>query len=305
MNLLAMNGLSWDQQFRPVHVVEALDVIRQDLLRRHRIRDLPIKVTSGPGGIYLGSGGACGLSYGDAAPYGPQMEACYGITGADHAFEDLLVMMVALPELSLKTPHLDTQDPNASLPTRSAEIQRYRKTVLHFDPIWSPNGARLVYTVWDSDAVRFEFLEPPSRTAIKLEPLQEYMATRPVWSGDSRFVAYGSLRTVKVFDTQKRTTWTFRYQEEGGAEVGLQFEGTRLSFSRGFQSYTSDGAYAYDTARQELLHLGGTTGVVGSAEGKDLERHASLSPVRSSTGRYVATFVFVNGQRRIEIKAIQ
>lgn len=297
MNLLGMNGLPWDVQFRSVHVVEALDVIRQDLLQRQRIRDLPIKVTAGPSWIYLGSGSVCELNYGDASPYGPQMESCYGIVGAGHDFEDLVMMVVTLPDLSSKNPSLD---PTASQSTRSAEVQRYRKTVLHFDPIWSPNGARVIYAVWDSGTVRFEYLEPPSRTPIKLEPLGQYMATEPVWSGDSRFVAYASLRTVKVFDTQARTTWTFRYKEEGEAEVGLQFEGTRLRFSRGFQSYTSNGVYSYDTARQELLHLGGNTGI---AERGDLARHASLSPVRSPTGKYVATFVFVDGQRRIDVKA--
>jgi hypothetical protein len=302
MNLLGMNGLPWDEQFRSVHVVEAIDVVRQDLLQRHRIRDLPILVWSGSGSIYLGSGSACELNYGDAAPFGPYMENCYGIVGAGRGFEDLLAMTVALPELSEKTPRLDMQDPTASQSSRSLEIQRHRKTVLHFDPIWSPNGARLIYTVWESGAVRFEVLELPSRTAIKLEPLGEYMATRPIWSGDSRFIAYASLRTVKVFDTQKRTTWTFHYKEEGGAEVGLQFEGMRLRFSRGFQSYTSDGVYVYDPSRQELLHPGGTTGVAGTW---DLTRHGSLDPVRSPVGHYVATFVFADGQRRIEIKALQ
>ena len=307
MNLLGTNARPWDWQFRPVHEVEALDVVRQALLRQQRIHDLRILIRGpwqGPDPRRISLQRDCQVYYGEGSGPDIHLGDCYLIELAPDSFENLLAMTVVLPELSAGIPAVEVKDFAALRTRQSAEIQRFRSLILHFDPIWSPNGTHLLYTVWEAGKVHIEVLEPPSPAAIRLEPLEENMATRPVWSADSRFIAYASLGTVKVFDTQTRSIQTLR-PKTGGYVMVLQFEGSRLLFSHDTNGYGGGQYYAYDTARREILDLGTSAIVPWSAEGVDFDRHASVEPRRSPTGRYVATFAFVDGQRRIRVKTLQ
>jgi hypothetical protein len=319
MNLSVINGLGWAWQFQSVHETEAIDVVRRDLLQSQKIRDLHILASwfdNGPSTSTISQERECRADYGEATgPGGQEVEnigECYMIVmGNDllmvkHRFETLLAMTVALSELSPKVQRIEVKDLGAFRSARSQQIQQYRNLTLHFDPIWSPDGKHLLYTVWEPGRSYFAFLDLPSIGMIKLESLDAYMATRPIWSSDSRFTAYASLFAVKVFDAQTQTTRTLKpNMARVNSSVFLKFEGTRLRF--GFDS-PIDGKsaeYLYDPNRQELKLAAPPASLPWQESAPDMKRHASVEPVRSPTGRYAATFVFVDRQRRIEVKALQ
>lgn len=294
-----------------MHEAEALDVIRLKLLKEKRINDFPILVVV-PSAIFGGPHypiritheRRCAATHGEVTT--KHIGECYLIElKPEHSLEDLLAMMMALPDLSRGVGSIDIRDPAVFRAARSAEIRRFRSITLHFDPIWSPDGKRLLYTVWRYGTIRFELLEPSSRAVTRLEPLDGYMIARPRWSDDSRLVAYAASRMVKLVDAQTRTTRTFRPKESSrGMQTLMQFEGTRLRFAFDVNWGGGYEVYIYNTASHELQHLAANTGVP-DAGGHNLYRHASMRPVRSPSGRHVAIFTFVNGQRRVELKALQ
>ena len=317
INLFGNHEIPRELLFPAVHEVEALDVVRLELVRQQKLRDLPILISRDfslmgpPHSNHLAFGDACAASYGQTTTPSKYLGACYAISlvgGVTH--EDFVATTVALPNLS-PGGRIDVKDLAAFRAARSAEIQRFGNLVLHFDPMWSPDGTRLLHTVWDSGRIRLELLEASSGMVTKLEPLEAYMATRPIWSDDSRFIAYASLRTVKVFDTRTEATRAIRSQASpsGEAYAVMLFEGPQLrvalySWNIGYETYV------YDTVRGELQHVASGADRpewLDHARGQPwpFDRYASLRPVRAPTGRYVAFFTFVGGQRRIEVKALR
>lgn len=135
-----------------VYEVEALDVVRRELLRQQRIRDLPILLVdpaatgdSRPRSNGIAHERACRASYGETSTPAKHIGECYLIElGPGHSFEDLLAMMVALSDLSPGVRRIEVNDLAAFRAARSARSQRFRNLVLHFDPIWSPDGTRLL-----------------------------------------------------------------------------------------------------------------------------------------------------------------
>lgn len=317
INLFGNYSIPMNLVFPAVHTAEALDVVRSTLLREGRIRDLPFLIQDGWGysqeprrSIQTPDEDECEVSYGATTKPPKPLGPCYLIEPLGATYENLLAMTVALPELSPATRRVDITNLPAFRTTRAPKIERFRRLILHFDPLWSPDGTRVLYTVWEPRGVRFEVVQPPSRDVMHLEPLDADIFTRPVWSGDGRFIAYASLRDeVKVFDTRTRTTRTFRPQSAPSERhVLVFFEGTvlRFAFWNGNTGYET---YAYDAVRgtlQRVASEGRRQAWMDQAQdhGWALDRHASLSAVRSPNGRNVALFTFVHGQRRIDVRAL-
>jgi len=312
INVFGNHGIPLGEVVPALHEAEALDVIRLSLLGKKRIRDFPILVVipssifGEPHPIRISLKRECEASYGETTTPPKHVGSCYLIElKPEHSLEDLLAMMVALPDLSRGVGRIDVEDPAAFRAARAAEIRRFKNLTLHFDPIWSPDGKRILSTVWRYGKIRFELLEPSSRAVTRLEPLDGYMIARPRWSDDSRFIAYAAARMVKLFDAHTRTTRTFRPKDSsGGLQTLIQFEGMRLRFAFDVNWGGGYEAYLYDAARHELQQLAANTGVP-DAGGHNLWRHTSMRPARSPSGRYVAIFTFVKGQRRVELKTIQ
>ncbi|MGH9194971.1 MAG: TolB family protein [Acidimicrobiia bacterium] len=316
INVFGTYGIPLAKTIPAVHEVEALDVVRLQLLKEGRIRDLPILVVDPPSTSYGGfrppyptgisHERECEASYGETSTPTKHIGECYRIEMLPtHSLEDLLAMMVALPDLSRGVGRIDVENAEAFRGARSAEIRRFRNLTLHFDPVWSPDGKRLLYTVWKYGKIRFDLLDPSSRTVTRLEPLDGYMIARPRWSDDSRFLAYAASRMVKLFDTQTRTTRTFRSKASSeGMQTLMQFEGAQLRFAFDVNWGGGYEVAIYDTTSRKLQHLPFNTGVPHEG-GHNMWRHASIRPVRSPSGRHVAIFTFVNGQRRVKLKALQ
>src|SRR3989475_8580022 len=215
-NVFSREGFNVDLQFRQLHEAEALDVVRSALLAEKRISDLPVLVRGEGPGFEYGSDltlpnnrssieDACGVyPHGEAADENvKKIGPCYLIYLAEPGtYQTELAMTVALSSLSPTRRHVEVTDVAAFRAAWSTATLPFKGLVEHFDPIWSPDGKWLLYTVWEDGQVWFTLMDPIARTTRRLVPLQGYMNTRPLWSPDSRWVAYASRKEIRLYDTK-------------------------------------------------------------------------------------------------------
>src|SRR5438309_1955697 len=218
-NVFSWEGFKLDLQFRQLHEAEALDVVRSTLLAEKKISDLPVLVRGEGPGFEFGSElklrsnrssieDACGVyPDGEAAPENvKKIGPCYLIYLAEPGtYQTQLTMTVALSSLSPTHRHVEVTDVAAFRAASSTATLPFKGLVEHFDPIWSPDGKWLLYTVWEDGQVWFTLMDPIVRTTRRLVPLQGYMNTRPIWSPDSRWLAYASRKEIRLYDTKTGT----------------------------------------------------------------------------------------------------
>lgn len=316
-NLYGNHYIPPEYLFPAVHEAEALDVVRAVLVRERRIRNLPILIEGGWKpygetsfrGLGLVEEDSCAASFGETGTPLRYIGPCYEIDPKGGSFADLLAMTLALPRLTQGITNVNVGDPAAFRTGQAQAMRRFRTLSLHFDPIWSPDGSRLLYTVWEPAGVRLEILDAASGTVTRLAADRDFY-TRPLWSPDGRFIAAATLRAeVKLFDARTGVYQVFR-SRTGAPEFGIvmlfENDGLHFAFSRGGETE----AYRYDLSRRELQPAGSEAWQPARLDksrgyGMALNTHSSLRPVRSPSGRYVALFTFVNGQRRIRITTLQ
>lgn len=316
--ILGYSSIGYDRLFWLEHEVEALDVVRRTLVRQGKIENLPVlfsiyeRKTSG-----ISFYPDCTIAEGQT---GKLIGRCYDVGYADpdvspgrrdgHA--NLLALTVSLAQLSPAGDAIDFDDLDAVRTTLAAETAPFKGIVHHFDPIWSPDGKSIIYLVWDDGRVWFELLDPFSRKVRQLEPLRGYVAVRPVWSPDSRYVAVASLREVRIVDVRTgkaRAIRPSRIAERYRAVIALKFQRDgrlAIAFDTSEPTGPSYVSYIYNPASQGLRLL--ATGAPQSwitRRGDEQATHASLRPVRSPTGNQVAFVRYVNGLRRVEVQSLR
>src|SRR2546427_7938128 len=323
-NVFSREGFNVDLQFRQLHEAEALDVVRSTLLAEKKISDLPVLVRGEGPGFEFGSDltlrnnrssieDACGVyPDGEAADENvKKIGPCYLIYLAEpETYPTLLAMTVALSSLSPTRRRVEVTDVGAFRTAWSTATLPFKGLVEHFDPIWSPDGKWLLYTVWEDGQVWFTLMDPFARTTRRLVPLQGYMNTRPLWSPDSRWVAYASPKELRVYDTKtgvERKLLPSAMSQSDFNGLHLAFQDGRLAIL--LETQVNLWEYAYDVVRDELrlVRTGGTRPRWAEDMWNEspVALHASLRPMPSPNGRYVAQIRFMNGRRALEVSPRQ
>ena len=324
-NVFSWQGFELDLQFRQLHEAEALDVVRSALLTEKRISDLPVLVRGEGPGFEFGSElklrsnrssieDACGVyPDGEAAPENvKKIGPCYLIYLAEPGtYQTQLTMTVALSSLSPTHRHVEVTDVAAFRAASSTATLPFKGLVEHFDPIWSPDGKWLLYTVWEDGQVWFTLMDPIVRTTRRLVPLQGYMNTRPIWSPDSRWLAYASRKEIRLYDTKtgtERKLLPGAMSQPEFQRVYLAFHDANLAILL-VEPQVNLWEYAYDVTRDELrqVRIGGTfpQWAEDTQQGSPVALHGSLRPTPSPNGRSVAQIRFINGRRVLEVSPRQ
>ena len=278
-NVFSREGFELDLLFRQLHEAEALDVVRSALLAEKRINDLPLLARGEGPGFEFGSElklrnntssieDACGVyPDGEAAPeFVKKIGPCYLIYLAEPGtYQTELAMTVALSSLSPTRRHVEVTDVAAFRAAWSTATLPFKGLVEHFDPIWSP---------------------------------------------DSRWVAYASPKEIRVYDTKtgvERKLLPSAMSQSDFNGLHLAFEDGRLAIL--LETQVNLWEYAYDVTRDELrqVRTGGTRPqwVEDTWRENPVLIHASLRPIPSPTGRYVAQIHFANGRRVLEVSPRQ
>src|SRR2546422_10939595 len=323
-NVFSWEGFGLDLQFRQLHEAEALDVARSALLAEKRISDHPVLVRGEGPGFEFGSElklrsntssieDACGVyPDGEAAPENvKKIGPCYLIYLAEPGtYQTQLAMTMALSSQSPTRRRVEVTDVGAFRTAWSTATLPFNGLVEHFDPIWSPDGKWLLYTVWEDGQVWFTLMDPIARTTRRLLPLEGYMNTRPLWSPDSRWVAYASPKEIRVYDTKtgvERKLLPSAMSQSDFNGLHLAFQDGRLAIL--LETQVNLWEYAYDVTRDEFRQV--RTGGTRPRWAEDTWRenpvliHASLRPIPSPTGRYMAQIRLVNGRRVLEVNPRQ
>jgi len=324
-NVFSWEGFKLDLQFRQLHEAEALDVVRSTLLAEKKISDLPVLVRGEGPGFEFGSDltlrnnrssieDACGVyPDGEAADENvKKIGPCYLIYLAEpETYPTLLAMTVALSSLSPTRRRVEVTDVGAFRTAWSTATLPFKGLVEHFDPIWSPDGKWLLYTVWEDGQVWFTLMDPIARTTRRLPPLQGYMNTRPIWSPDSRWLAYASRKEIRLYDTKtgtERKLLPGAMSQPEFQQVYLAFQDANLAILV-VEPQVNLWEYAYDVTRDELrqVRTGGTfpQWAEDTRQGSPVALHGSLRPTPSPNGRSVAQIRFINGRRVLEVSPRQ
>lgn len=316
---LGYSPLASDQVFWLQHEAEAIDFVRRGLVRQGKIQNLPVLVSfpRTQKSSWISLDPDCTVSEGQS---GKLIGRCYVVgyvdpdvtPGRRDGHENLLALTASLAQLSPAKDGIDVDDLDAVRTTLAAETAPFKGIVHHFDPIWSPDGRDIIYLVWEDGRVWFELFDPSSRAVRQLEPLRGYVAARPVWSPDSRYVAVASLRDVRIVDVRTGKAKAIRpagMSERFRATIALNFERDGrllLMFDMSEPTGPLYATYSYNLDSQELrlLATGAPPSWVGRL-GDWMAAHAALHPVRSPTGQHVAFVRYVNGLRRVAVQSLR
>lgn len=301
-----------DVTFRYLHEVDALNFVRRKLVKRGDLQNIPVVIdipcsassTSAYSYIALEKNGS--LTKGDAGtiPIG----ACYQIQvgkNVSNRHGALLALAVALQNLTKAKQKIDVTDiKNLKLAAQASS--EFRNIKQYYDPIWSPDGRLLLYTVWQEGAVHFELLEPIEESVRKMEPLDDYMVARPVWSPDSRYVAYATFDEIKVFDTKTEETKVLSLLGTSAYEVLLSFDKTRekLIIAHDTNLLANYFVYDYDLKRQKITTV--ASNVSRPAWAKDsasIRQYYSQTRVPGPDGKRSALIEEAYGLKRVVVRS--
>ena len=142
--------------------------------------------------------------------YGP-VHTDYGCVTADlnssHANqEDLLSLVLAARHLNAKNPQISVTDLSFYRREVSDAFRVYNDAMIQLDPLWSPDGNKLLFIQWQQGRANFKLTYLDSDKTADLPPLSALPSSQARWSSDSRHVAYASLNEIVVYDTKAGTS---------------------------------------------------------------------------------------------------
>ncbi|MFA5246211.1 MAG: hypothetical protein WC380_12990, partial [Pedobacter sp.] len=194
------------------HEIEALDYVRNTLIREKKIEDIPILIIlprDFPGwgpriwikplgeerGTQISIENNGLLLREEGEKLFSNLGRCYTIyiPSQQESYDKLLILTMALQFLMTEKAKITVPDISELKKSLEQDLPGFSNILLHFDPVPSPDGKTVIQTVWRDGTVNFELVSTASKSIRKLEPLKGYMAYLPLWSPDSRYVAYASL----------------------------------------------------------------------------------------------------------------
>jgi len=301
--------------FRYIHQIEALDFVRLELVKKDRLQNIPVLITMPPpftpAGEYteISLEKECFTDSGDTVDPPISLGSCYRIYVVESPFySNLILLTFALQKLTPQEPKIQIQNLQSLGIEFSEELVLFQDVVMHFDPIWSPDSQKIIYTVWHDGQVHFELLDIISEKKQILEPLMGYKIISPVWSPDSRYLAYASLDEIKVFDTQintGRSIWLKDHFWGARSETLLTFDIAPgvLTFSQDTNLFSGYLTYNYNPLTEAVV-------LAEEKHGRPLwgvnywdiwEDYTVQRQVRSPDNQWFALIKIENGLRQFRV----
>ena len=253
-----------DRLFIYKNEVDALEFVQQKLISQNRIQDIPIIIklplpkwlSVAERKLQISLESKYSLNEGEGEIY---FGRCYivELDSEEINHEDLLVLIAMLQKLTPEEPKTRDIDFKKMKNSWSKELAEFQNVIQKY-PISAPNKQFLFNTIWQDGVVHFELLNVAANTIQELEPLDGYLAVNPLWSKDSRYVAYASLKEIKIFDTNTNTAKTISLSsilEPKNLEIIISFNVSNdsLKFSIDTNALSNYNSYVYDLKKKNIV----------------------------------------------------
>jgi len=309
------------------HNLSGLEYVREHLVSQKKIQDIPILIVipsllfganSKQIKISLEEEGFLLKNEGESHDDKISIGRCYKIyIPGTPSYENLLLLLISTVNLSPEKREILITDISQLEKDLSASTINFHNIIQHFDPVWSPDGKSVAYTVWQDGKVHLEVISFLKKSVRKIEPLDGYIACDAVWSQNSRYLAYASLKEIKIFDTFEDKTQTIpvlpllQSNEEEPVclcEILISFDtsGEEFLFSADKSLFSCYDVYSYNLKQKNITVIAKNKKRPEWAERwkEDKYRVSPVVKTKSPDGRYTASIKQMNGLNRIEVVSI-
>lgn len=308
--------------FRFIQSIDALNYVRQKLVGERKLQDIPVlirvlekfMVYTLNDSIQLSMPESERLYKGEEGTASKPIGRCYMIVVHDYDinYQDLLPLLVKLKDIREMNSVVEVSSPEALKTSLAQELKMFRNIRQEFDPSWAPDGRYLLTTVWDDGRVHPQLLDIRTKEKRDLEPLDADMVTRPIWSPDSRFIAYASLNEIKVHYVGANTTETIDLTDliKGARnETLLSFDASQdmLFFAGDTNLFFDYSIYAYDLANKDVSIVEEHAQKPAWREDAydQIAKYYAFEGVKSPSGDDIAEIKEDKGLRTVTVKALK
>ncbi len=314
------------------HNLSGLEYVRGQLVLQKKIQDIPILIVipsslslpeflSKQIKISLEEEGFLLKNEGESQDDKISIGRCYKIYipvyPGTPSYENLLLLLISTVNLSPEKREILITDISQLEKDLSAGTINFHNIIQHFDPVWSPDGKSVAYTVWQDGKIHLEVISFLKKSVRKIEPMDGYIACDAIWSQDSRYLACASLKEIKIFDTFEDKTQTIpilpllQLNEEESfylCEILISFDtsGEEFLFSTDKSLFLCYDVYSYNLKQKNITVIAKNTKRPEGAERwkEDKYRVSPVVKTKSPDNRYTASIKQVNGLNRIEVVSI-
>lgn len=145
----------------------------------------------------------CELSYGESSGIYParELDKCYSIYYVGNtSYQSFLALLLTLPQLSDQNSKIIIDSLDQLSNNFQQQIRTYSGGIYFSKPVWSLDSKFVAFGIWNDGIFNYEVYDISNEKYLKTDILKQDIATEPIWFPTGRYLAFGSLSEINIFD---------------------------------------------------------------------------------------------------------
>ncbi len=270
--------------------IKPLDLIKEQLVRKEIIQDLPIVFnhnfdldTSEDIETKIIKKDDCRVGYIDYSPKYSQEQVelgdCYWIeySGEQSDLESYILTLLELHNLSEDNQEIVLSNLNNLKANRQSEIDDIKNFITYTDVRWSPNSEYVIATKWNSGKISFDLLKIQDMSKKEIT-LDNNPVMYPVWSESSSYLAIAAMQDVVLYDVNQNKIHQFvdintKYRLESNNQILVAFNSDETTLQLALdQSYFANYQSLEIILAEKRLHVLAESSVSQPSWAQDIDQ---------------------------------